>query len=290
VNVPDRLQMINGFPTRTSPPAANDLSGHVYWYCSADGGATPPAIANSPHSPWPYSCSAWQAWARSQGLTPPGDDGVITVVNFPNCLTPGSDHNLDGGPLYVPPGVPGTNDLTFNNGTFSGCQAGTEPIPNISERLHTLIDDPRSGAVDDPLVASTSTWPGLPSCFSEFLSDKTASGGTVTAPCTDSPPMASDLRLGFASDSAPTGGTACRLPLASACGYFTVHADYMQMWQQVRDSVLDTGTSGSDPPGVDPKVNTQFAPKLEDAEEDCLWGPEAHTCGFVPEHSNLSGT
>src|SRR5437660_1501901 len=202
VNIPDKLQMINGFPTRTSPPAANDLSGHVFWYCSANGGATPPAIANSPHSPWPYSCSKWQAWARSQGLTPPGDDGIVVVVNFPNCLMPRSNHNLDGGPLYVPPGVPGTDDLVFGSGSFSRCPAGTEPIPNISERLHTLIDDPRTGAVDDPLVAST--WPGLPSCSSEFLSEQTASGSTVTAPCTNTAPQASDLRMGFASDSAPT--------------------------------------------------------------------------------------
>ena len=94
VDVPDKLQMVNGFPMRTSPPAADDLGGHVFWDCSANGGATPPAIANSPHSPWPYSCSKWQAWARSQALTPPTDDGVIAVVNFPNCLIPAPSESL----------------------------------------------------------------------------------------------------------------------------------------------------------------------------------------------------
>jgi hypothetical protein len=283
VNIPDKLQMINGFPTRTSPPAPDDLSGHVFWYCSANGAAVLPEVDNSPMSPYPYSCSKWQAWVRSQGLTPPGDDGIVAVVNFPNCRMPGSNHNLDGGPLYVPPGVPGTNDLVFGDGTFSGCPAGTVPIPKISERLHTLIDDPRTGAVDDPLVASTSTWQGLPSCFSKFLSITTASG-TVTAPCAKTSPQASDLRMGFTSDNAPTGVKACQLPVANACGYFTVHADYMQMWQQVGTASLDP-----DQPGVDPMVNGKFAPKLEDAEEDCLWGAEAHTCGFIPNHSNLSG-
>jgi hypothetical protein len=290
VNIPDRLEMINGFPTRTSPPAANDFSGHVYWDCSSKGAAS---VADSPQSPWPYSCSAWGRWVQSlnMGLTTPPDDGIVAIVDFPNCLVPGSDHNLDGGPLYVPPGVPGTNDLEFGNGTINdmnSCPAGTVPIPLISERLHTLIDDPTPMAVDDPLVASTSSWPGLPSCASRDLSFKTPSGVTETAPCTSTPPQASDLRMGFASDSAPTGGNACKLPVASACGWFTVHADYMQMWQQVAPSRLDTGANGADPPGADPVVNGHFAPTLEDAEEDCLWGAEAHDCGFIPG-TTLSG-
>jgi len=286
-NIPDRLQMINGFPTRTSPPAANDLSGHVYWDCSANGAAS---VAVTPHSPWPYSCSAWRKWVLSLnlGLTTPPDDGIVAIVDFPNCLIPGSDHNLDRGPLYVPPGVPGTNDLEFGTGTMNGCPAGTVPIPFISERLHTLIDDPTTGAVDDPLVASTSSWSGLPSCNSPNLSFKTPSGTTETAPCTDTPPQASDLRMGFASDRAPTGGNACKLPVASACGWFTVHADYMQMWYQVDPSRLDTAANGTDLPDADPVVNGHFAPALEDAEEDCIWGAEAHDCGFIPGNT-LSG-
>jgi len=285
VDIPDKLQMVNGFPMQKTP--ITDLSGHVSWDCSANGGATPPAIANSPHSPWPYSCSAWRAWAVSKGLTPPTDDGVIAVVNFPNCLIPGSDHNLDGGPLYDP--VSTTNDLVFGSGGMTGCPAGDQPIPSISERLHTLIEDSTAGSVFDPLVASTSTWSGLPSCSSTDLTQTTAAGGHVKAPCTDTPPQAGDLRMGFASNADPTGAT-CGLPVASTCGWFTVHADYMQMWQQVLPSRLDTGTGGADPAGVDPQVNGVFAPKLEDAEEDCLWGSEAHTCGFIPTHSNLSGT
>jgi hypothetical protein len=61
------------------------------------------------------------------------------------------------------------------------------------------------------------------------------------------------------------------------------------MWYQVDPSRLDTGPNGADPAGLDPVVNGHFAPVLEDAEEDCLWGAEAHTCGFIPNHSNLSG-
>jgi hypothetical protein len=287
VNIPDRLQMINGFPTRTSPPAASDFSGHVYWDCSSKGSAS---VADSPRSNWPYSCSAWQRWVHGLGLglTTPADDGIVAIVDFPNCLILGSNHNLDGGPLYVPPGVAGTNDLVFGSGTMDGCPAGTVPIPFISERLHTLIDDPTTGAVDDPLVASTSSWSGLPSCDSTFLSFKTPSGVTETAPCTSTPPQASDLRMGFASNNAPTGGSACKLPVAGACGWFTVHADYMQMWQQVDPNRLDTGSGGADPPGVDPTVNGNAAPTLEDAEEDCLWGAEAHDCGFIPGNA-LSG-
>jgi hypothetical protein len=296
VNVPDLLQMINGYPTATAPPVINATNVHdylrnVFWDCSANGGATPPMIDQSPHSPWPYSCTAWAAWARSQGLTPPADDGIVAHIEFPNCLVTGSDHNMDGGPLYVPAGVPGTNDLVFGDGTMNGCPSGTVPIPFISERLHTLIDDPTAGAVVDPLVARGSTWSGQPSCHSPFLSDKTASGTTVTAPCTNTPPQAGDLRLGFASDADPTGAT-CGLPVASTCGYFTVHGDYMQMWQQVNRTRLDTGAGGADPAGIDPQVppgSGNFAPVLEDTEEDCLWGTEAHTCGFIPTTSNLSG-
>jgi len=293
IDIPDKLQMINGFPTATAPPVidAGNADGYldnVFWDCSANGAATPPAINESPHSPWPYSCTKWQAWARSQGLTPPGDDGVIAHIQFPNCLIPGSDHNLDGGPLSVPPGVPGTNDVVFGSGSMNGCPAGDQPIPFITMRLHTLVDDPSAGAVVDPLLASGTTWPGLPSCHSEFLSATNASGGTVTAPCTNTAPQAGDLRLGFASDADPTGRT-CGPVVASTCGYFTVHGDYMQMWQQVRASTLDTGAGGADPAGVDPQVNGTFAPKLEDAEEDCLWGAEARICGFIPAHSNLNG-
>src|SRR5437660_303953 len=67
VDIPDKLQMVNGYPTATAPPATDATSvkaylRNVYWDCSANGGANPPAIANSPHSPWPYSCTAWQSW------------------------------------------------------------------------------------------------------------------------------------------------------------------------------------------------------------------------------------
>jgi hypothetical protein len=294
VNIPDKLQMINGYPTATAPPVISatnvqDYLRNIFWDCSANGAAQPPMIDQSPHSPWPYSCTAWAAWARSQGLTPPADDGIVAHVQFPDCLTPNSNHNMDGGPLYVPAGVPGTNDLVFGNGNMSGCPTGTVPIPFITERLHTLIDDPTPGAVVDPLRAQGTTWSGMPSCHSTFLSARTASGTTVTAPCTNTPPQAGDLRLGFASDGDPTGAT-CGLPVANTCGYFTVHGDYMQMWQQVRASRLDTGTGGADPTGVDPQVNGTFAPVLEDAEEDCLWGAETHVCGFIPTKSNLSGT
>jgi hypothetical protein len=284
VNIPDKLQMINGFPTQAKP--ITDLSGHVYWDCSSKGSAS---VADTPRSPWPYSCSAWTRWVQSLnlGLTTPPDDGIVGIVDFPNCLIPNSDHNLDGGPLFVPPGVPGTNDLEFGTGTMNGCPMGTLPIPFISERLHTLIDDPTPGAVDDPLVASTSSWSGLPSCASTFLSFK-VSGTTETAPCTTRPPQASDLLMGFASDNAPTGGSACQPPVDIACGWFTIHADYMQMWQQVDPSRLDTGAGGADPADVDPQVSGHFAPKLEDAEEDCLWGSEATSCGFIPG-TTLSG-
>jgi len=296
INIPDALQMINGFPTATSPPATDATSvasylRNVYWDCSANGSATPPAITFSPHSSWPYSCTKWVAWARSQGLTPPTDDGIVLHIEFPNCLIPGPGHDMDGGPLHVPPGVPGTNDVVFSSGGMTGCPSGDEAFPFITMRLHTLIDDPTTGAVLDPLLAQGTTWPGRPSCHSAFLSATTATGGTVTAPCTNTAPSAGDLRLGFASDADPTGAT-CGPVVANTCGYFTVHGDYMQMWQQVNPAILDTGAGGADPAGVDPQVppgSGSFAPVLEDTEEDCLWGPEARTCGFIPSVSNLSG-
>jgi hypothetical protein len=85
----------------------------------------------------------------------------------------------------------------------------------------------------------------------------------VTAPCTNTAPQAGDMRLGLASNADGTGAT-CGLPVASTCGHFTIHGDYMQMWQQVSPSILDTGPNHTDPAGVDPLVNGKYAPTLED--------------------------
>lgn len=253
--IPDVLQMVNGYPAATTPTTfttqaqADTYMASVYWDCGQAGGAP-----KSPKSPFPYSCAKWKV--NTGNLV---DDGLVGHVNFPACLTTNaaSYDNLETppGPFYAPPGVSNlNNNLTFDSNagavTTGSCSTGYQQIPQISIRMHTLLE--KNGTTTEPIFASGSSASQLPSCFSVDLS----------GPCTNVTPLASDVRFGFAGDANPT----------SQGPYFTYHGDYMQMWQQ------------SIPPNPDNQ-----ALNLDDIQEDCLFGANAQLCGFITNSSSLPG-
>jgi hypothetical protein len=164
------------------------------------------------------------------------------------------------------------------------CPAGYTLIPTVSIRLHLLLEF--EGTTTEPIFNPASTASELPSCYSLGYS------ATTDGPCTSTAPQASDLLFGFASSAPGNGsGALCKIPVQAACGWFTGHGDYMQMWQQAPVAkanwpstaplaTLDTQTGGADSSAAD--LN------LDDITEDCDLAPAAHHCGFVM--NNLSGT
>ena len=136
-----------------------------------------------------------------------------------------------------------TNDLAYNSLTDGSCQYPyTQQIAEISVSLHTLLEV--GGGTAEPVFASGSTASQLPSCYSHYLNPPGAKY------CTNTPPVARDLAFGFASDRNPTGALCPATGGSNNCPYFTLHGDYMQMWQQVDPAVLDTGSGGADPAGT----------------------------------------
>jgi hypothetical protein len=160
-----------------------------------------------------------------------------------------------------------TNDLAYNSLLNGSCPPPfTQQIAQIGIRFHTLLE--AGGGTTEPVFASGSKASELPSCYSQVLSPPGAQY------CTNIAPVASDLAFGFVSDSNPTGADCPTTGGADGCSYYTFHGDYMQMWQQVSPTTLDSGNGGADPSG---SIGT-----LEDIEEDCLFGVEARQCGVIP--------
>jgi hypothetical protein len=266
--IPDKLQMVNGFPEAIAPPSISDQASadswmrRQQWSCGFHNGI------QTPESPWPYSCALFYT---NTGVEP--DDGLVMLIHFPNCVSTdmASWDNFDGGPFYAPPGVSSiNNNLTYSSGDT--CPSGYALIPTISIRLHTLLE--YQGTTREPIFNPSSTASELPSCYSSGL----------RGPCTNTAPQASDLLFGFASDAPGNGdGALCTIPVQSGCGWFTGHGDYMQMWQQAPvqswpssspGDTLDTTASGGDTSAV--------AFNLDDIQEDCDFAPlPATKCGFV---------
>jgi hypothetical protein len=276
--IPDVLQMVAGNPSATAPPTitnrhqAATYIQSVFWNCGrANGGDS----IMSPRSPWPYSCAKWRANMAAAGMpisVDDGLDGLVARITFPACVDPTKDSpngdNLDHGPFFASPGISTTkNDLAYNSPTDGSCPYPfTQQIAQISVLLETYLED--GGGTAEPVFASGSNASQLPSCYSEYLNPP---GPQY---CTNTAPAASDLAFGFVSDTNPTGAGCPTAGGTDGCSYYTVHGDYMQMWQQVNPAILNTGPEGTDPAGS--------KGTLEDIQKDCLFGTAARQCGIVP--------
>lgn len=284
------IEMMNGYPNQIGTPMSlSSPSGvaawmqNTYWDC----GESKDQSFVSPRSPWPYSCSIWykQLAINKTGFI---GDGIVAHVNFPTCLKGALNaykgNNPDGGPLYDPGDT--KNNLIFPATENGPCPAGYQSIPQVTIRLHTLIDQPLSGGpgLVNTAVPGGVVWSGLPSCFSTDTQDT----NTAANWCTNTAPNSDDILLGFDSTEAQNQAECEVIDLPEACGWYKFHGDYMEMWQHVDRLKLD-GPAG-DPPKADPLMpDGAYAPTLEDGEEDCLLGAEAHVCGFLPSASSLSG-
>jgi hypothetical protein len=272
--IPDKYEAVNGDPGATGTPTitssrqADAYMQNQEWTCGAQSRQTP-------RSPWPYSCALFY---KNTGIQP--EDGLAMIVGFPDCVSANTSSwdNLDGGPFYAPKGVSTMRDnMVFANNAI--CPAGYQLIPSISLRFHTLLE--YEGTTTEPIFNPASTASRLPSCYSQDLA----------GPCTNTPPRASDLLFGFASDAAGNGqGALCAVPVRAGCGWYTGHADYMDMWQQAVtprwpdpaavNATLDTAHRGDSP---------STALNLDDIISDCDLAPmPSPKCGFVTQNLTAS--
>jgi hypothetical protein len=294
--LPDRLQMMNGYPLATAPPtitspaAASAYLVNQSWSCGSNSGV------ETPRSPWPYDCNLWRSVSGQLA-----EDGLVMLIHFPNCVDVNQANwdNFDGGPFYAAPGASTLrSNLQFASGYGGGtCPAGWQLVPQVSIRLHTLLEYYNS--TTEPIFANSLTAPrypgeGLPSCYSHTWPGRlTATAGRT---CTNTAPAASDLRFGFASDAPANGaGADCTLTglyggVGDACGYFSGHGDYMDLWQQDNlgaawpatatvNATLDT-VAGADAPTV--------AFNLDDVTADCNLKLPSTKCGFF-YHDSFGG-
>jgi hypothetical protein len=229
---------VQGGPIHDDQPARDDCLAWIHGLR---------VVTRQSKSTWPYSCSSF------------GDpfDGVVMIVEFPDCWSGGVSGSLNGERVAwyvdsnVEPGEP--NDLVYEDES-GACPAGFHRIPRVSIHVHTLIPNPAS---DDTAVILPSSC--ADSTFPDCASQKKEPPATGPR----------SIAIGLASDAGTPGG------------WYTFHADYIQAWHM--GTVTDP-FSTSPPPDQDAQ---ESAGTLNDLTEDCLDTPMS--CGFQPGKDGYPG-
>ena len=277
--IPDGTIMVTGYPdgckknttvnpaisppgcTYPSPSYPNDLS-LVRYTCGDSAGNT----IMTPVSAWPYNC------ANYRDLDDSFNDGIVAIVDFPQCWNgqadwPAPNDSSHMVPGYVAPWIPDPgappNDFAYaTNGICppAGQPSYNIPVVQLEERFHPLTANPQYAdetAFGEPStcygnLALTKKW-NDPAVNAEW-GDK---DGHTTHPCNPASGPKSTSDLSFACNPATSGGDGnCSVALQSpaSCnggtcwigapryGFETLHADYWQTWVEGTGNMQGVGT------------------------------------------------
>ena len=316
--IPDGTIMVTGYPdgcvknttgsTPIAPPGCTyDAQGNpspsypndtslVRYTCGDNAGNT----IMTPVSAWPYNCANYRDSDDSSF-----NDGIVAIVDFPQCWNGLSDWPAPNDPSHMVPGFvapwipdPGAppNDFAYATGGTcppTGQPAFNIPVVQLEERFHLLTAEYPQLANEANFGEPSTCRGGVDNTGKDWntdnaeLTDKDTGDGTSDGDkwmCVPASGPAPTSNLSFACTPQSLGGDSnCTQDIgnlgcgstghcfigAPQYGFETLHADYWQAWQE--------GTGNMQGVGTDPNLSQGY---FRDLIEDCA-NNGSGSCSFI---------